>query len=50
LFLQASTKDGVMRGYCCAGTGDCKTLTMNEVGLQTMECYEEVSMDLGANI
>lgn len=46
--VQTATRDGVMRGYCYSGVGDCKTITVTEVAVQTSECYEEVTLDLGA--
>jgi hypothetical protein len=49
LFVQAKSKDGVMRGFCYSGVGDCKTITVTEVAVQTESCYEELSMDLGSN-
>jgi hypothetical protein len=47
--LQSITKDGVMRGYCYSGVGDCKTLTVTEVAVQTEECFEQLTIDLGAD-
>ena len=49
LYVQAQTKDGVMRGYCYSGVGDCKGLSITEVAVQTEDCYEELSVDLGSN-
>lgn len=49
LFVESATRDGVMRGYCYAGVGDCKTLSVTEVAVQSVDCYEEVAVDLGAN-
>jgi hypothetical protein len=49
LKVQSITKDGVMRGYCYAGIGDCKTLSVTEVAVQTEDCYEQLVMDLGGN-
>ncbi len=49
LYLQAQTKDGVMRGFCYSGVGDCKSLSITEIAVQTADCYEELSVDLGYN-
>lgn len=49
LFVQAQSKDGVMRGFCYSGVGDCKSLSITEVAVQTEDCYEELSVDLGGN-
>jgi hypothetical protein len=46
--VQTATRDGLMRGYCYAGIGDCKTLMVTEIAAQTVECYEEITLDLGA--
>jgi hypothetical protein len=49
LYVQSATKDGVQRGYCYAGIGDCKTITVTEVAIQVEDCYEEIAFDLGSN-
>jgi hypothetical protein len=49
LFVQAQSKDGVMRGFCYSGVGDCKTLSITEVAVQTEDCYEELAVDFGSN-
>jgi hypothetical protein len=48
LYVQSVTKDGVMRGFCYSGIGDCKTFTITEVGVQLAECYEEINLNLGS--
>ena len=47
LRLEASTKDGVMRGFCYAGVGDCNSMTVTDVAVQTAQCYDDLSVDLG---
>jgi hypothetical protein len=46
--VQTETRDGLMRGYCYSGVGDCKTITVTEVAVQTEDCYEQITLDLGA--
>ena len=48
LTLQSATRDGVMRGFCYAGIGDCKTVTVTEVAVQSDDCYEQITVDFGA--
>jgi hypothetical protein len=40
--LVATSVDGVQRGYCYAGIGDCKDMTITEIAAQTATCYEQV--------
>lgn len=49
LYVESATRDGVMRGFCYSGVGDCKSLTITEVAVQAVDCYEEVAVDLGSN-
>lgn len=49
LKLQSVTRDGLMRGYCYAGVGDCKTLVITEAAVQTEDCFEQITLDLGAS-
>ena len=42
--LDAWSSDGVMRGYCYSGVGDCLGFTITEIALQTVDCYEEVRL------
>ena len=44
--LDAWSSDGVMRGYCYSGVGDCLGFTITEIALQTVDCYEEVCLAL----
>ncbi len=49
LRVQSSSRDGVMRGFCYSGVGDCKTISITEVAVQSMECFEQLAFDLGSN-
>jgi hypothetical protein len=46
LILQSVTRDGVMRGYCYAGVGDCKQIMVTEIASQIEPCYEQLTIDL----
>jgi hypothetical protein len=48
LYLQASSKDGIMTGYCYSGVGDCQTFTVTEIAVQKVPCFEELTVDLGS--
>ena len=47
LSLQSNTRDGVMRGFCYGGIGDCKTMSINELAARSRSCYEQLTLDLG---
>jgi hypothetical protein len=47
LILQSNTRDGVMRGFCYGGIGDCKTMNINELAARSSSCYEQLTLDLG---
>lgn len=47
LLLQSNTRDGVMRGSCYGGIGDCKFMTINELAARSKSCYEQLTLDLG---
>jgi hypothetical protein len=47
LRLEAASEDGVMRGYCYANVGDCKSITVTDIAVQASSCYDELTADLG---
>ena len=47
LRFEAISDDGVMRGYCYANVGDCKSMTITDVAVQTQNCFEQLTYDLG---
>ena len=47
LSLRTNTRDGVMRGFCYANVGDCKTMFINELAARSKDCYEQLTLDLG---
>lgn len=44
LKLKSVSIDGVMRGYCYSGVGDCKDLTVTEIAAQISPCLEQVAI------
>lgn len=48
VFLQSISKDGVMRGYCYSGIGDCRDITVTEIAVKSQDCYEQITLGLGA--
>ena len=46
--IQTNTRDGLMRGYCYAGIGDCKTISIYELAARAQDCYEQLTLDLGS--
>lgn len=42
-----SYSDGVQRGYCYGGTGECMQMTVTEVAAQPRACTEHVTLDYG---
>ena len=48
LKLEAVSEDGVMRGFCYANVGDCKSITVTDIAVQAASCYDEITADLGA--
>eukprot|EP01041_Mallomonas_annulata_P005784 gene5784-11685_t len=47
LQLSSVSNDGIMRGYCYAGVGDCKTIVITEIAAQIQNCFERLTVDIG---
>ena len=47
LSLRTNTRDGIMRGFCYANVGDCKTMFIYELAARSKDCYEQLTLDLG---
>ncbi|EKX55234.1 hypothetical protein GUITHDRAFT_99015 [Guillardia theta CCMP2712] len=47
IHINVASRDGRMLGYCYAGVGDCITIVVTEIAAQRIDCFEQVTMDLG---
>jgi hypothetical protein len=49
LYLQASSLDPTMTGFCYANVGDCQSFSVTEIAVLVGQCDEELLIDLGMN-
>jgi hypothetical protein len=45
--LESVTRDGLMRGFCYGGVGDCQVFLVTDIAVQTKTCYEEIVANFG---